>query len=164
LTTAGATVTATIATSAQIGTDSLNTLENVIGSQGDDIISLNGNANVIDGFEGNDIIDAGANNDTVIGGLGNDTMNGGAGNDTFVFGPGFGNDVINGFDANATGGQDLLDISGFGITAGTFDTTVSITDLGADTLVTIGGQTITLNGVNGVGANSVTVTDFLLHL
>ena len=39
-----------------------------------------------------------------------------------------------------------------------------ITDLGNDTLVNIGGQTITLNGVNGVGANSVSVTDFLLHL
>ena len=43
-------------------------------------------------------------------------MNGGAGNDTFVFGPGFGADTINGFDANPTGGQDLLDISDLGVT------------------------------------------------
>ena len=42
----------------------------------------------------------------MAGGAVNDTMNGGAGNDTFVFGRGFGSDVINGFDANATGGQD----------------------------------------------------------
>ena len=119
---------------------------------------------MIDGYDGNDIIDAGGSNDTVIGGLGDDTMNGGAGSDTFVFGPGFGNDVISAFDANPGGGQDFLDISGLGITAANFAASVVITDLGNDTLVNIGGQTITLNGVNGVGANSVSVTDFLLHL
>jgi hypothetical protein len=38
-------------------------------------------------------------------------MNGGAGNDTFVFASGFGNDRIQGFDANPADGQDLLDVS-----------------------------------------------------
>jgi hypothetical protein len=37
---------------------------------------------------------------------------------------------------------------------------VVITDLGADTQVTIGASTITLLGVNGVGANSITIDDF----
>ena len=36
----------------------------------------------------------------MTGGTGNDTMDGGAGTDMFVFGPGFGSDQINGFDAN----------------------------------------------------------------
>ena len=55
-------------------------------------------------------------------------MNGGAGNDIFVFAPGFGNDTIAGFDANAAGGgQDLLDISALGITAATFAAEVTIT-------------------------------------
>src|SRR5262249_15754818 len=121
LTGAGATITTTTASSAEIGVDSLNNIENVIGSQGDDIITLNGTANVIDGEAGNDRSDGGGNNDTVIGGAGNDTMDGGAGNDTFVFGPGFGADVINGFDANPAGtGQDLLDLRSAGITAANF--------------------------------------------
>ncbi len=52
--------------------------------------------------------------------------------------PGFGDDIINGFDANPGGGQDLLDISGLGITAATFSGSVKITDLGSNTLVEIG--------------------------
>jgi hypothetical protein len=83
-------------------------------------------------------------------------MDGGTGNDTFVFAPNFGQDVINGFDANPTGGQDILDVRGLGITAAN----VTITDLGNDTLVTIGTDSITLVGVNGVGANSITIDDF----
>ena len=91
-------------------------------------------------------------------------MNGGTGNDTFVFATGFGNDTISGFDANPTGGQDLLDISGLGITAATFAANVTITDLGANMQVTIGTDTITLMGVNGVGANTITIDDFRLFV
>jgi Ca2+-binding RTX toxin-like protein len=94
---------------------------------------------------------------------GNDTMNGGNGNDVFIFAAGFGNDRINGFDANPTGGQDFLDISAFGITRGTFAARVTIVDVGADTLVTIdgvAGQTIRLVGIGNAG--TVTQDDFLL--
>jgi Ca2+-binding RTX toxin-like protein len=90
-------------------------------------------------------------------------MNGGTDNDTFVFAAGFGNDVITGFDANPTGGQDLLDIGALGITAASFATDVIIADLGNDTLVTIGTDSILLLGVNGVGANAITQLDFILH-
>ena len=80
-----------------------------------------------------------------------------------MFGPTFGSDVINGFDANAGGGgQDLLNIGQAGITDTTsFNAKVTIQDLGADTLVTIAGVgSITLTGVNGVGSNSITIDDF----
>jgi hypothetical protein len=88
-------------------------------------------------------------------------MNGGTGNDTFIFASGFGNDTIAGFDADATGGQDLLAVdASLGINAANFNTQVAITDLGADTQVTIGANTIMLLGVNGVGANTITVDDF----
>ena len=107
--------------------------------------------------------------DTLEGGAGNDFLYGGAGNDIFVFGAGFGNDAIaEGFDANAAGGQDLLDISALGITAATFAASASISvsqidGVGAlDTLVTIGADSITLLGVDGVGANTITQADFLL--
>ena len=39
---------------------------------------------------------------------------------------------------------------------------MTIADLGTDMQVTIGGNTITLIGVNGVGANTITIQDFLL--
>ncbi len=95
---------------------------------------------------------------------GNDLMNGGAGNDVFVFGSGFGDDTIQDFDANPGAGQDLLDLTAFGISAATFAGSVTITDLGANTLVDVGilGDSILLVGVNGVGANSVTAADFIL--
>ena len=127
----------------------------------------NASNNVITGGAGNDLLNSAGGADTLIGGAGNDIMNGGAGNDMFVFTAGFGNDIISGFDANPGPSppdlnQDLLDISG--LTAGNFAARVSIVDLGADTVVTIDGtDTITLLGVNGVGANIITQQDFLLH-
>jgi Ca2+-binding RTX toxin-like protein len=95
----------------------------------------------------------------MIGGSGNDIMDGGIGNDTFVFGPNFGADVINGFDANPVGGQDLLDISGLGITAGSFAADVHITGSASTTLITIGASSIVLAGVN---VATIDHTDFLL--
>jgi Ca2+-binding RTX toxin-like protein len=161
-TTAGAIVTASSATSAEIGTDTLSGIENVIGSQGNDTITGSAAANVIDGQDGADTIEGGGGADTIVGGLGNDTMNGGLGNDTFVFAAGFGNDTIAAFDANPASGQDLLDISALGVTAATFAASVLIEDLGADTLITIGADSILLQGVNGVGASVITQQDFIL--
>ena len=123
----------------------------------------NGSNNVITGGVGFDTLSSGGGSDTLIGGAGNDLMNGGAGNDMFAFGPLFGSDTITGFDANSTGGQDLLNLSVLGINAGNFTARVSIVDLGADTLVTIDGtDTITLLGINGVGANVITQDDFII--
>jgi len=128
--------------------------------------NFNGTGNALNntmiGGVGNDTLSGAGGDDTITGGAGNDTMNGGAGNDTFVFAAGFGNDTIaTGFDANATGGQDLLALDPtLGVTAANFSTHVVITDLGNDTQVTIGANTILLQGVNGVGANTITIDDF----
>ena len=54
-------------------------IENVIGSNGDDTITGNANANIIDGTGGNDTLDGGA---------GFDELWGGEGNDTFIFADG----------------------------------------------------------------------------
>jgi hypothetical protein len=43
-----------------------------------------------------------------------------------------------------------------------FSGSVTIVDLGADTLVTIGGHSIMPVGVNGTGSNMITQHDFLL--
>ncbi|MDH4870512.1 calcium-binding protein, partial [Pseudomonas sp. BN515] len=105
-------------------------------------------------------ITGGAGNDTLNGLAGNDTLIGGLGDDTFVFAAGFGNDTIQGFDANPGGGQDLLNIASLGISAATFAANVAITDLGADTRVTIGANSITLVGV--ADATTVTQADFIV--
>ncbi len=136
-------------------------IENAIGGSGGDAIIGNDTKNHIVGGGGNDTINAGGGDDIVIGGTGNDIVTGGTGNDIFRFAAGFGNDRINDFDANPSGGQDQLDISGLGITAVTFGS-VTVTDLGSDTLVQIGSASILLVGVIGQGQNIVTQQDFLL--
>ena len=90
---------------------------------------------------------------------GDDTMDGGLGNDVFIFGNAFGQDRIIGFDADPTGGQDLLDISALGINAGNFGASVSISAVGADTLIGIGADSITLVGV---GIGTISQQDFIL--
>ena len=76
---------------------------------------------------------------------------------------GFGNDTITGFDANPTGGQDLLDLTDLGNNNENFASRVAIQDLGADMRVIIDGlDSITLTGVSGIGANAITQSDFLL--
>lgn len=90
LTTAGATVnlTAGTATSSQTGSDTLNTIENVIGSTGNDVITGSSGANVLNGGDGDDILQGLAGADTLLGGAGNDRITGGAGRDVMTGGPG----------------------------------------------------------------------------
>ncbi len=140
------------------GNDTLN------GGAGIDTLNGDGGVDTLDGGDGNDVLNGGAANDRLIGGAGNDILIGDAGNDDFVLTPGFGADTAIGFDANpGGGGQDRIDVTGLGINATNFAARVLIEDLGADTRVTIDGvDTITFNGVNGVGANVITQADFLL--
>jgi Ca2+-binding RTX toxin-like protein len=154
------------------GFTAITNIENATGGNGADTITGNIFNNTLNGGAGNDVLNGDQGDDTILGDLGNDTIIGGDGNDiltgggglnTFVFAPGFGNDTITSFDPNPSGtGQEFLDIRGMGITAANFATMVTITDLGVDTLVTIGGNTITIRGVDGVGANVITQTDFIL--
>jgi Ca2+-binding RTX toxin-like protein len=140
-----------------------NALNNIMtGGTGNDTLNGGDGSDTLNGGGGVDTLNGGAGNDRMIGEVGNDIMNGGAGNDTFVFAAGFGNDIISGFDANAANGQDLLDLTALNVNAANFAASVQITDLGNDMLITIGGNSITLLGVNGVGTNSITQQDFLL--
>ncbi|GAB3647605.1 peroxidase family protein [Ramlibacter alkalitolerans] len=161
LTYAGTTaaVAVNVAAGTASGFTSISGIENVTGGSGNDVLTGNAGANALSG---------GAGDDRLNGGAGNDTLDGGAGNDVFVFQPGFGTDRITGFDANAVGGQDLLDLSGLGITAANFGASVgiSIGDLNADgildTLVSVAGGSIEMLGVTGVGTNVVNQSDFIL--
>ncbi len=137
--------------------------DELFGGDGVDIVNGESGNDKLYGGAGNDVVNGGSGTDTLTGEDGNDTLDGGTGNDTFVFKAGFGRDRIIGFDANPAGGQDLIDLSDFGFTAGTFALHVAIADVGADTLVTIdnnANQTIRLAGIGN--ANTITVDDFRL--
>lgn len=67
--------------------------DQLLGLDGDDL--LNGEA-------GNDTIVGGNGDDVIDGGAGNDALNGGAGNDTYVFSTGFGQDIIENYDDQAS--------------------------------------------------------------
>ena len=148
-------------------TDRVSGIENFIAGSGNDTLNGDGAANRLEGGAGNDTLNGNNGNDTLAGGAGNDVYNVSQGNDTIVLNPGFGNDrVIDppgstiGFDANAAGGQDLIDVRGLGLHVSDFNTAALIvaTD-GLDTLVTMGADgTLRLAGVSSA---SITVDDFL---
>ncbi|QKZ06230.1 retention module-containing protein [Pseudomonas eucalypticola] len=142
------------------GQDTLNNIQNLIGSDYGDHLTGNAQANVITGGVGNDVINGGGGNDTLIGGLGDNTLTGGDGADTFKYLAGnSGHDTITDF----TVGTDKLDLSqllqGDGATASTLDDYLhfKVTGSGSglvssiDVSTTAGGaatQTIDLQGVN----------------
>ena len=99
------------ASSSDIGSDSLTEIENIIGSQGDDIVSGDDGDNTLHGEGGDDSIFASFGNDIVIGGAGDDTLHGHDGDD-LIYG-GNGDDRLEGDDGNdilvGSNGEDRLD-------------------------------------------------------
>jgi len=57
---------------------------------------------------------------------------------------------------------DLTDLTDLGVTADTFEGLVDIDVNCGDTVITIGGDSITLLRVNGRGSNAITQADFIL--
>jgi Ca2+-binding RTX toxin-like protein len=92
-----------IAVSNDLGTDILYSIENLIGSDGNDVFDGDHGANSLSGNDGNDAIRGHNGNDTILGGDDDDILWGDEGNDT-VFGEddddklrgGLGNDVLDG--------------------------------------------------------------------
>ena len=81
------------------GTDTLISIENILGTSSADTLTGNVNANVftagggndsLNGGGGDDQLDAGGGNDYLNGGSGSDALTGGSGNDIFAFLNGFG--------------------------------------------------------------------------
>jgi Ca2+-binding RTX toxin-like protein len=139
--------------------DTLTSIENVAGSDWDDIIRGDGNSNFLLGRQGNDLLEGrggddqliDVNNaggllggdDTLIGGTGNDFMRGGDGADTFVFAAGDGADIID--DFNFADG-DRIDISAYGF-ASTAEFIIDTGTIPSSTILDFGGgDMVTLNG------------------
>jgi len=88
------------------GADVLTSIENVVGSRWNDVLSGAPGANRLQGGAGDDVVRGGAGTDVLRGGTGADFLAGGPGPDTLFGGPG--NDELRGGD-----GSDLLaDASG----------------------------------------------------
>ena len=98
---------------------------------------------------------------TAVAFSGGNIMLGGDGNDRLMCGDG--NDRITDFDAGTgrMGGEDRIDLSALGISAGNFSSHVTIADVGSDTLVTIDhNMTIRLHGIQN--AALINQHDFIL--
>lgn len=65
--------------------DARSLIENAVGGSGDDKITGNAAANLLDGGAGNDNINGGTGDDTLVGGAGADILAGGTGYDTLDF-------------------------------------------------------------------------------
>lgn len=87
------------------GSDTLISIENLIGSAFDDTLTGNGVTNRLEGADGNDRLFGGAGNDVMTGGAGADQMTGGTGADTFAFGS------LTDSLASAAGRDRILDFS-----------------------------------------------------
>jgi Ca2+-binding RTX toxin-like protein len=97
--------------------DTLVSIENLIGTAGNDTIIGNIANNSLNGGAGNDSINGGDGVDTLIGGAGNDTLNGGFGADKFRFNsPSEKVDTIQDF-FRTQGDKIEVSASGFGATS-----------------------------------------------
>ena len=119
--------------------------DKMLGGSGDDQLFGDNGKDVMDGGAGNDTLTGGAGNDALTGGVGNDNLTGGLGDDTMTGGTGSdtahytsfldGHDVFVGFDGNAAGGQDVLNLEdlfdSLGVLTADRAARVSILDKGA---------------------------------
>ncbi|MBR1266089.1 hypothetical protein JQ629_01040 [Bradyrhizobium sp. AUGA SZCCT0222] len=143
----------------------------IFGGGGNDIIDAGNGTDLVDGGTGDDTLSGGTGNDTdtIIGGAGNDTINllpTDGGNDVLIYNSaGFGNDIVNNFDANATGGQDLINLSALGITAANLATRVIATQVGANVVLNVRDASLATIGtiqVNNTTVAAIDATDYIL--
>ncbi len=158
----GAGVSVNLATGSTSGGDAagdtLWNIENLIGSDYDDILignSTGGGSNTLDGGLGNDTLSGAAGHDVLIGGAGNDSLSAASGNDTLDGGAGV--DTLDGGDGTDTLVWDLADT----IIDGGAGTDTLRVDSGDVDLTAFGG---TIQGIEQIdletdaGANSLTLT------
>ena len=88
--------------------DTLTDIQNIDGSDNDDILIGDGNSNTLRGYAGNDRLTGGAGDDVLIGDVGDDILAGEAGADSYQFEDAWGTDTIN---SVTDGTANILDFS-----------------------------------------------------
>ena len=120
-----------------------NKKDNLVGTDGRDLISGGNGKDILSGKSGDDVLNGGNGKDTLIGGNGDDVLNGGNGKDTFVIAKGQGSDLIEDFSNN-----DLIGLAN-GLGFGDLSFSGSNIFLGDEILVSLNGfDTTTLNESN----------------
>ncbi|CAN5907001.1 hypothetical protein BH11PSE3_BH11PSE3_21750 [soil metagenome] len=112
--------------------------DRLAGGSGQDALYGGDGADRLAGDEGADLLAGGAGDDVLEGGAGDDRLSGGTGADSFVFRTGFGADRITDFAV----AEDWVDL--VGITLGQ----VAVTDTAAGALLTVGSDTLLVEGVS----------------
>jgi Ca2+-binding RTX toxin-like protein len=144
-----------------------NTVENVIfGRAGNDRLIGNDGNDILHGGFGNDTIDGQQGNDQINGGLGDDTLNGGDHDDTFSYTIGDGADTIDGglgidtLNVTGTNADDTLNViysAVNGITKVEDGTVTGVETINAD--LGVGSDTLDYTGsASGVTVNLATST------
>ncbi len=138
----------------------------ISGSEGDDFVNGNQGSDLLVGGTGNDVLRGGqdndeifglSGNDIIFGDRGNDALSGGSGADTFVFAAGFGQDVIDSFEAAGAGVIDILQISPL-LASSAQQVLQQSVSTGTDLFIDFGGgNTITLLGVTGLGLDDIVI-------
>ncbi|CRL52612.1 polyurethane esterase [Pseudomonas sp. URMO17WK12:I11] len=114
----------------------------VKGGGGADTLKAQATGDWLFGLDGNDHLIGGKGNDVFVGGAGNDVMESGGGVDTFLFSSSFGQDRVVGYQAN----DKLVFLGVQGVVAND-DFRAHATAVGHDTVLTFGGDSVTLVGV-----------------
>ena len=115
----------------------------LVGGNGSGIIAGTHKGETLDGLGGDDFLFAGNGRDRLIGGDGDDRLSGGQGPDAFVFGPGFGHDVVTDFSH-----ADHIEFDG-GVFQNFKQVQAASHQVGADTVIALdAGNSITLLGVS----------------
>ena len=118
-----------------------NQLNNIIvgGSLSDLLAGLDGN-DILMGGAGDDVLDGGTGYNILDGGKGNDTLIVFSGSDTIVLRPGFGNDVVDGFETQGHDGADWIDVSAYGSADASMSSDIILVTQGDDTVLTVGSE------------------------
>lgn len=107
----------------------------VTGTNKDDSLWGTDDGEIMQGLDGNDLLTGKGGNDVLDGGAGNDKLDGGTGNDIYIFGKGYGADVIHDNDSTV-GNNDIIRI-----TAGTVADEIEVFRSGSDLQLSISGTT-----------------------
>jgi len=124
------------------GTNLTQYASTVKGGAGTDTLTAHAGGDWLFGLDGNDHLLGGNGNDVFVGGAGNDVLESGGGIDTFLFSGAFGQDRVVGYQAS----DKLVFVGVQGVTPND-DYRAHATAVGHDTVLTFGGDSVTLVGV-----------------